>query len=113
MRSPRWPPHTDFPAGTLLGGKYEVVEVLGRGGNGVTYRCRNAGPGGGGDVAVKVLSLRSLRDWKQLELFEREAQILKNLDHRGIPKVGARRTRLGLLLPGARCGLRPCAGAPR
>ena len=28
----------------------------------------------------------SLKDWKQLELFEREAQILASLAHRGIPQ---------------------------
>lgn len=37
-------------------------------------------------MAVKALSLRALRDWKQLELFEREAAILKGLDHAGIPR---------------------------
>lgn len=47
----------DLPAGTVLGGKYEVVELLGRGGNGTTYRCRRT-DGSGGDVAAKVLSLR-------------------------------------------------------
>ena len=31
----------------------------------------------------------SLRDWKQLELFEREAQILKNLSQPGIPQASA------------------------
>lgn len=33
--------------------------------------------------------LLSLRDWKQLELFEREAQILKNLSQPGIPQASA------------------------
>lgn len=52
-------PPPDFAPGTLLGGgQYEVAELLGRGGNGVTYRCRDTQ--GGGDVAVKVLSLRRL-----------------------------------------------------
>lgn len=37
-------------------------------------------------VAVKALSLRRMADWKQLELFEREANTLKSLDHPGIPK---------------------------
>lgn len=37
-------------------------------------------------VAVKALSLRRMTDWKQLELFEREANTLKSLDHPGIPK---------------------------
>lgn len=40
---------------------------------------------GGGLVAVKALSLRSMADWKQLELFEREAAALRSLDHAGIP----------------------------
>ena len=32
-------------------------------------------------VAIKVLSLRSSTGWKQVELFEREAQALKSLSH--------------------------------
>lgn len=40
---------------------------------------------GGGLVAVKGLSLRSMADWKQLELFEREAAALRSLSHPGIP----------------------------
>lgn len=38
------------------------------------------------EVAVKALSLRSLRSWKQLDLFEREAAALKGLRHPGIPQ---------------------------
>jgi len=68
----------------VLGGRYEIDTVLGRGGNAVTYRCRDND--NGALVAVKALSLRSLRNWKQLELFHREAQILENLDHPGIPR---------------------------
>lgn len=75
---------SDFSQGTVIGGRYEVDTVLGRGGNGVTYRCTDSDTGR--LVAVKALSLRSLRDWKQLELFQREAQILENLDHPGIPQ---------------------------
>ena len=40
----------------------------------------------GTSVAVKALSLQRMTDWKQLELFEREAKTLKSLDHLGIPK---------------------------
>jgi eukaryotic-like serine/threonine-protein kinase len=40
----------------------------------------------GKTVAVKALSLRSMSDWKQLELFEREAQTLEGLRHPGIPQ---------------------------
>lgn len=33
-------------------------------------------------------SLRGLRDWKQLDMFQREAGVLASLDHPGIPKCG-------------------------
>ena len=36
-------------------------------------------------VAVKALSLSGLNDWKQLQLFEREAAVLRGLSHPGIP----------------------------
>ena len=35
-------------------------------------------------MAVKRLTLRSMSSWKQLELFEREAETLKGLDHPGV-----------------------------
>ena len=35
---------------------------------------------------MKALSLRRMTDWKQLELFEREAQTLEALKHPGIPR---------------------------
>jgi len=75
---------SNFPQGTLLDNRYEVESVLGRGGNGVTYRCLDTATGH--LVAVKSLSLKSLRDWKQLDLFQREAQILENLSHPGVPR---------------------------
>lgn len=37
-------------------------------------------------IAVKALSLRGLADWKQLDLFEREAKMLESLSHPGIPR---------------------------
>ena len=40
-------------------------------------------------VAVKVLSLRGMTNWKQLELFEREAQTLASLQHPAIPRYVA------------------------
>ncbi|KAA6420968.1 MAG: serine threonine kinase [Trebouxia sp. A1-2] len=56
----------DFKAGDTLGGTYTVVETLGRGSSGVTYKARNAE---GKLVAVKALSLQSMSDWKQLASF--------------------------------------------
>lgn len=37
-------------------------------------------------MAVKAMSLRSMRDWKQLDLFQREAKTLESLQHPCIPK---------------------------
>ena len=63
--------------------RYELRRELGRGAQGRTYL--------GYDwrdekkVAVKELLLRDVEDWKALELFEREGQALKYIDHQGIP----------------------------
>ena len=37
-------------------------------------------------VAIKAMSLKGLRDWKQLELFQREAVVLQSLTHPSIPR---------------------------
>ena len=72
------------PIGSIIADQYELMELLGEGGSGSTYRAirsKNEAV-----VAVKMLSLRHLQDWKQLELFEREAQILSQLNHPQIPQ---------------------------
>ncbi|MFM7889019.1 MAG: serine/threonine protein kinase, partial [Pseudanabaena sp.] len=40
----------------------------------------------GDHVALKALSLRRMNEWKVLELFEREAKVLAQLDHPAIPR---------------------------
>jgi len=72
------------PIGTIIQDRYEILGLLGRGGNGITYRVIDATTDQ--HMALKELSLRGLSDWKKLELFEREAQVLKSLEHPGIPK---------------------------
>ena len=52
----------------------------------VFFQARNAE---GKLVAVKALSLQSMSDWKQLDLFQREANTLKQLQHPGIPRYVA------------------------
>lgn len=77
-------PPADIPPDTIIGRRYKVEKVLGRGSNAITYRCHDIDTNH--SVAIKALSLRSIKDWKQLELFERESLILKNLDHAAIPR---------------------------
>ena len=63
---------------------YQIVGVLGEGGSGTTYRALIVGTDR--FVALKQLSLAQIDDWKAIELFEREAQILSQLKHPAIPQ---------------------------
>ncbi len=65
------------------GNSYRVDALLGEGGTSLTYAATVQGSGE--QVAIKVLSLKNFSDWKVAELFEREAQVLKHLDHPHIP----------------------------
>ncbi|MCC7387052.1 MAG: serine/threonine protein kinase [Deltaproteobacteria bacterium] len=71
-------------ASPLLQGRFRLDAVLGRGGRGTTYRATEVATGE--VVAIKELPYLSARDLKALELFEREAQVLRQLDHPAIPK---------------------------
>jgi serine/threonine protein kinase len=68
----------------IIADRYQLAELLGEGGSGSTYRAIRLADGA--TVAIKILSLRHLNDWKQLELFEREAKVLAQLNHLQIPK---------------------------
>lgn len=65
--------------------QYRVVGILGEGSSGVTYAAEDTTQSGV-TVALKVLSLQHTSDWKTLELFEREAKVLAQLQHKGIPR---------------------------
>eukprot|EP00899_Mesostigma_viride_P016315 jgi/Mesvir1/24685/Mv21977-RA.2 len=70
---------------------YRVIRKLGQGGFGSTYEAVEVAADEGGSgregerVAIKAVSLRRSRNWKVLELFEREARVLWALSHPGIP----------------------------
>jgi serine/threonine protein kinase len=68
--------------GTVIDDRYRILGVLGEGNSGTTYRAETIGTTE--IVALKALSLRSA-DWKLVDLFEREAAILKTLNHPAIP----------------------------
>ncbi|MEO1297706.1 MAG: serine/threonine-protein kinase [Cyanobacteria bacterium J06636_16] len=69
--------------GSIVQDRYRILSVLGQGGSGITYEAEETETGL--RVALKELSLKGISDWKKLQLFEREAQILENLDHHAIP----------------------------
>jgi len=65
--------------------RYEVIRPLGRGSFAQTLLARDAKLNR--QVAIKVLHPRAAAEWKAYELFEREALVLRDLRHHGIPTV--------------------------
>jgi tetratricopeptide (TPR) repeat protein len=72
---------------TTLGGRYEIIEELGRGGMACVYRAND--PRGGREVAIKQLtaSADSKRSNEAALLFEREFHTLAQLSHPRVIRV--------------------------
>jgi eukaryotic-like serine/threonine-protein kinase len=68
----------------ILVKRYQFIDILGEGGVGITYRSRDIETDR--IVAIKALSLKKAKDWKAIELFDREAKILSQLNHPAIPQ---------------------------
>lgn len=66
--------------------KYEVLRDLGYGGQGKT-QLATIREQPEKQVVIKTLDFDALGSWKDLELFEREIEILRSLDHPGIPHL--------------------------
>src|SRR5439155_6043550 len=71
--------------GSVLGGRYRLVELLGQGGMATIYRARDSQLER--DVAVKVLRPEYGADPDFLERFRHEAQAAASLSHPGIVAV--------------------------
>lgn len=69
-----------FQVGEVLQGKYRVSHLLGQGGFGQTYQVDDSG-------VTKVLKVLQSNYPKAIDLFQREARILSQLHHPGIPQV--------------------------
>jgi len=68
-------------------GKYEILEQIGRGGQGTVYRARDTGLDR--IVAIKVIDQSVADDPGYLDALRREAQLAANLDHPNIVTVHA------------------------
>ncbi|MEM7758501.1 MAG: hypothetical protein AAF298_10300 [Cyanobacteria bacterium P01_A01_bin.40] len=62
----------------IIYSRYQVIDILGQGSSGITYRVEDLNTQK--QVALKALSLNRLKDWKQIELFEREAEVLSKAE---------------------------------
>lgn len=63
--------------------RYQVDTLLGHGGIGDTFKALDRQTGQW--VALKAVSLTAAENWKTIELLEREAEVLQQLKHPGIP----------------------------
>jgi serine/threonine protein kinase len=85
-----------LPTGTRLNNLYEIEEHIADGGIGTVYRARDVESGD--HVAIKVLLARFAKDPMILDLFKREAKILRKLKHDALTQyfVFAREPTLGV-----------------
>ncbi len=70
--------------GDLIAQRYRLICELGSGGSGISYEAEDQTSRK--TVVVKVLLLSQVADWSTLDLFEREAQVLAQLNHPAIPQ---------------------------
>jgi hypothetical protein len=68
---------------TLRGGRYVVTRSLGVGSQGATFEAVDKKEGQ--LVAIKRFDVRGAREWKDVELAEREARVLASLTHPKLP----------------------------
>jgi serine/threonine-protein kinase len=78
---------SDLSPGSLVAGKYEILDVLGRGGSATVYRAKQAGTATG--VALKVMH-EEIGDGDgvgERERFAREAELVQSLRHPNIVRL--------------------------
>jgi serine/threonine protein kinase len=75
-----------FPPGMVLGGRYDIVSVLGTGGMGVVYRAHDRELGE--DVAVKTIRREMLTaDAVAAERFKSEIRLARRISHRNVVRT--------------------------
>lgn len=70
----------------LLQGRYQLKQLLGKNAGRQTWLAADLAAQPTQLVIVKLLAFSPQMQWEELKLFEREAQVLKNLNHPRIPR---------------------------
>ena len=84
-RSSSHPEEGRFIPGTLLGGRYRIIALLGRGGMGEVYRATDLTLGQ--SVALKFLPEEAARDQRLLERFHGEVRVARQVSHPNVCRV--------------------------
>ncbi|MBM74852.1 MAG: hypothetical protein CMK59_05590, partial [Proteobacteria bacterium] len=74
-----------LPPGSLFGGRYSIISVLGEGGMGVVYRAVDTRIGQ--DVALKAIRPELVRRKDIVEMMTREVQLSQKLSHPNILQI--------------------------
>jgi len=74
-----------FLPGTLLGGRYRIIGLLGRGGMGEVYRATDLALGQ--SVALKFLPAEAAQNQRLLERFHGEVRIARQVSHPNVCRV--------------------------
>src|SRR5512143_842576 len=75
----------DLPTGTVFGGRYQIIELLGRGGMGRVYRALDLKANE--EVAIKLIRPDIAEDKRTLERFVNEIKLAHMISHRNIGKM--------------------------
>ncbi len=75
-----------FKPGLILQDRYQLLQLLGRSAAGrQTWLAKDLSIEPPESIVVKLLVFSEMQGWRDLRLFEREAQVLQNLDYPRIP----------------------------
>ncbi len=72
--------------GPLLGGRFRLGKALGKGSQGELFLAIDTKARGAEATEVVVKRITPRGTWKSFELFEREAKVLSQLRHAGVPR---------------------------
>ena len=76
---------TDLPAGTVLAGRYEILQLLGRGGMGAVYKARDTELDR--VVALKLIRPELARNPEILRRFKQELILARQVTHKNVIRI--------------------------